>query len=192
MDLSEHTKVLLVLEPGVVVQVQNQTGQFARKWDLSGTVVERLGYDSYLVRMDGSGRMTKRNRRFLRPIKLYTDLQKGSDRDGTCQSGKGQTDVQDDSNDKDNDKDKDDDMMNPKVRVNNGPGGIVKSGHGPSNSPGVHGKVCPDNSQGKVINSPHTSNGSPGHNTDKSNGVSRGKTRQQNGMSKMSNFTSGQ
>ena len=62
------------LGPGDVVQVQNQVGPHARKWDLSGVVVESLGFDSYNVRMDGSGRLTKRNRRFLRPIKAYKDV----------------------------------------------------------------------------------------------------------------------
>ena len=52
--LSEHTKVLPVLPVGATVQVQNQTGQHRLKWDLSGTVVESLGHDAYLVRMDGS------------------------------------------------------------------------------------------------------------------------------------------
>ena len=56
---------------GTVFQIQNQAGQHKNKWDVSGTVVEALGFDSYNVRMDGSGRVTKRNRRFLRPIVPY-------------------------------------------------------------------------------------------------------------------------
>ena len=36
----KHTKVLAELSPGDVVQVQNQVGPHARKWDLSGVVVE--------------------------------------------------------------------------------------------------------------------------------------------------------
>ena len=39
-------------------------------------VVEVVGFDSYMVRMDGSGRISKRNRRFLRPVKPYQDMLK--------------------------------------------------------------------------------------------------------------------
>ena len=53
---------------GDVVQVQNQRGNNPNKWDNSATVVEVLPYDSYIVKMDGSGRVSKRNRQFLKPI----------------------------------------------------------------------------------------------------------------------------
>ena len=72
-ELGQHTKALVELSPGDVVQVQNQTGPHANKWDMSGVVVESLGFDSYVVKVDGSGRLTKRNRRFLRPIRAYKD-----------------------------------------------------------------------------------------------------------------------
>ena len=65
MERSVSTKVLEPLVPGVTVQVQSQTGPNASKWDLSGVVVEVLGHDSYLVQMDGSGLVSKYNRRFL-------------------------------------------------------------------------------------------------------------------------------
>ena len=54
--------------------MQNQTGPHANKWDLSGQVVEVLDHDSYMVKMDGSGRITKRNRRFLKEIKTYESV----------------------------------------------------------------------------------------------------------------------
>ena len=73
-DLEQKTKVLEPLAVGAVVQVQNQSGPHANKWDLSGVVCESLGHDSYLVRMDGSGRVSKRNRRFLRAIRPYRDI----------------------------------------------------------------------------------------------------------------------
>ena len=76
--LAEHTRELGVLPVGQVVQVQNQTGNHKNKWDLSGQVVEQLGFDSYLVRMDGSGRVSKRNRQFLKPIKTYGELLGGT------------------------------------------------------------------------------------------------------------------
>ena len=66
--LSQHTKSLSPLTLGTVVQVQNQRGPHQNKWDLSGSIVEVLPFDSYNVRMDGSGRITKRNRQFLKPI----------------------------------------------------------------------------------------------------------------------------
>ena len=65
-EWSAHTRELSELEFGCVVQVQNQAGPHANKWDLSGVVVELLGHDSYTVRMDGTGRLSKRNRRFLK------------------------------------------------------------------------------------------------------------------------------
>ena len=69
--LAEHTKVLSPLKIGDTVLVQNQQGPREKKWDKSGLVVETLEYDQYRVRMDGTGRATLRNRRFLRPIKPY-------------------------------------------------------------------------------------------------------------------------
>ena len=72
-DLEEHTKALGELNPGDVVQIQNQTGPHANKWDMSGVVIESLGFDSYTVKVDGSGRVSKHNRRFLRPIRSYKD-----------------------------------------------------------------------------------------------------------------------
>ena len=55
-----------------VVQVQNQRGNHAKKWDLSGKVMEVQPFDSYLIKMDSTGRLTKRNRRYLRPITPFS------------------------------------------------------------------------------------------------------------------------
>lgn len=63
---SEHSKALPPLRIGNHVRVQNQTGNFPTKWDRTGVVVEVGQYHQYRVRMDGSGRLTLRNRRFLR------------------------------------------------------------------------------------------------------------------------------
>ena len=57
--------------------VQNQAGNFPKRWDRSGTIFEDLGHDSYSVKIDGSGRLTKRNRQFLRKFTaptLHIDL----------------------------------------------------------------------------------------------------------------------
>ena len=66
-ELTEHTRTLSTLAPGQVVLVQNQQGNRPKRWDRTGLVVEVKQHDQYLVRMDGSGRASLRNRRFLRP-----------------------------------------------------------------------------------------------------------------------------
>ena len=48
------------------VFLQNQQGPHSTKWDRSGVIVESLSHDQYRVKVDGSGRLTLRNRRFLR------------------------------------------------------------------------------------------------------------------------------
>ena len=54
------------LEVGQKVLIQNQYGKNPLRWEKSGTVVEVFPYDQYIVKVDGSGRVTRRNRRFLR------------------------------------------------------------------------------------------------------------------------------
>ena len=63
---SEHTKPLPPLQVGDRVRIQNQTGLHPNKWDRSGTVIEVRQFHQYLIRVDGSGRQTLRNRKFLR------------------------------------------------------------------------------------------------------------------------------
>ena len=46
--------------------VQNQTGTKPRQWGKSGKVLEVLPHDSFLISIDGSYNVTKRNRKFLR------------------------------------------------------------------------------------------------------------------------------
>ena len=53
--LSEHTKELALLSVGDVVQLQNQTGHNAKKWDKSGSILEVLPFKQYRVKVDGSG-----------------------------------------------------------------------------------------------------------------------------------------
>ncbi len=64
--LAEHTKRLAPLTVGDRVRIQNQTGPHPLKWDKTGTVVEVRQFDQYVVKVDGSGRVTLRNRKFLR------------------------------------------------------------------------------------------------------------------------------
>ena len=54
--------------------VQNQTGRFPKKWDKTGVVMENMDHDKVLVRMDGSRRLTTRNRRFVKQILSPPDL----------------------------------------------------------------------------------------------------------------------
>ena len=62
---SEHTKALTPLKIGDRVRLQNQTGNYPKKWDRTGVVVEVKQFHQYLVRIDGSGRLSLRNRQFL-------------------------------------------------------------------------------------------------------------------------------
>ena len=63
---SEHTRALSPLKIGDRVHLQNQTGNYPNKWDRTGVVVEVKQYHQYQIRVDGSGRLTLRNRQFLR------------------------------------------------------------------------------------------------------------------------------
>ena len=64
-SLSEHTKNLPPLLVGDVVQIQNQRGPSPLKWNKSGVILERKDFDQYLVKIDGSGCVSLRNRKFL-------------------------------------------------------------------------------------------------------------------------------
>ena len=68
------TKKLSELNIGDSVQVQNQHGSLPRRWHTTGRVVEKLDHQQYRVRVDGSNRMTLRNRRFLRKILPVVDV----------------------------------------------------------------------------------------------------------------------
>ena len=76
---SEHTRDLPPLSLGQRVLVQNQhgAGKTAQRWDRSGTVIEDLGHNKYRIRVDGSGRVTDRNRQFLRKFSSVTPTEPG-------------------------------------------------------------------------------------------------------------------
>ncbi len=69
--LHAHTKKLPPLRVGDHVRIQNQIGSEPLKWDKTGVVVEVKQHDQYVIRVDGSGRVTLRNRKFLRKFNLY-------------------------------------------------------------------------------------------------------------------------
>ena len=64
--LKEHTKRLPQLSVGDHVRIQNQVGPHPLKWDKTGIVIAVRQFDQYAIRVDGSGRVTLRNRKFLR------------------------------------------------------------------------------------------------------------------------------
>ena len=64
--LTEHTKRLPPLKVGDKVRIQNQVGNHPLKWDKTGSVIEVKQFDQYVIRVDGSRRVTLRNRKFLR------------------------------------------------------------------------------------------------------------------------------
>ena len=64
--LEGSSKLLLPLRVGDRVYIQNQAGRYATKWDKTGQVIETHQNDQYVVKVDGSGRLTLRNRKFLK------------------------------------------------------------------------------------------------------------------------------
>ena len=68
---TQSSKELPQLQQGETVYIQNQRsqGKLGRQWDRTGTIIEHCGNDKYKVRVDGSGRVTDRNRQFLRSFK---------------------------------------------------------------------------------------------------------------------------
>ena len=69
--LTHGTRSLPPLEVHDAVQVQNQVGNHPSRWDITGTVVEVKEHDQYVIKVHGSGRLTTRNRKFLKKITPY-------------------------------------------------------------------------------------------------------------------------
>ena len=69
--LEVGTKKLESLVVHDQVQVQNQVGNYPSRWDITGTIVEVKPFDQYVVKVHGSGRLTARNRKFLRKVEPY-------------------------------------------------------------------------------------------------------------------------
>ena len=64
--LNEHTRQLPPLQVSDHVFIQNQHGAHPSKWDKSGKIIDVKPHNQYLVKVNGSGRVTVRNRHFLR------------------------------------------------------------------------------------------------------------------------------
>ena len=77
--LSRGARELPPLKPGDQVQVQAQHGNTPRVWSKTGVIVDVGEFDSYVVSLDGSRQLTKRNRKFLRKITPLPDSYKHSE-----------------------------------------------------------------------------------------------------------------
>ena len=68
-QLSHNTKPLPPLATGDLVMIQDQAAnKQPGKWTQTGRIIEVQKFDSYLIKIDGSRTVTKRNRKFLRRI----------------------------------------------------------------------------------------------------------------------------
>ena len=68
LDVKTHN--LPPLQLGDRCYIQNQSGNYPKRWDRSGIVVDIHGFESYTLKIDGSGRLTRRNCRHLRKFSL--------------------------------------------------------------------------------------------------------------------------
>ena len=69
---SEHTHILPALCVGDHVYIQNLVGNHPKRWERTGVVVEVRQHHQYVIKVDGSGRVTLRNRQFLRKFIPFT------------------------------------------------------------------------------------------------------------------------
>ena len=67
-DYRKRTHVLPALSPGDYVVIQNQSGNYPRRWDKTGVVKEVRPDRQYIIKTHGSGRLVLRNRAHLRKI----------------------------------------------------------------------------------------------------------------------------
>ena len=79
--MEANSKDLEPLREGDSVLIQNQipTSPRSKKWDRQGTVVATGEHDQYLVRVAGTGRLTLRNRRFLRRFQEQLGVSRSPD-----------------------------------------------------------------------------------------------------------------
>lgn len=78
-SLSKSSRSIPALRIGDRCYIQNQAGNYPKRWDRSGTVVEDHGHHSYTIKVDGSGRLTRRNRKHLRQFAPASQFVRDSD-----------------------------------------------------------------------------------------------------------------
>ena len=67
----EHAHNLKPLDMGTNVFVQNKHDKrHFNKWNLSGRIVEVMPHRQYKIRLDGSGRISLRNRKHIKPMPI--------------------------------------------------------------------------------------------------------------------------
>ena len=71
---SQCSKKYKNIPDGTVVSLQNQTGRDPKKWDKTGIVVGTEDFDKVRIKVDGSNRLTTRNRQFVKPISTSSKI----------------------------------------------------------------------------------------------------------------------
>ena len=74
-NYNKTARLLPELPVGTLIVIQNRDKVRAGKWDRTGHIIEKLDHRQYLIRMDGSGRVTRQNRRFIREYTALTPSQ---------------------------------------------------------------------------------------------------------------------
>ena len=77
--LARSTRQLEELPVGTPVVIQNQTGRYPTKWDKTGVIVEIRPHSQLVIKVDGSRRLTLRNRRFVRELKTGDNIKRTGD-----------------------------------------------------------------------------------------------------------------
>ena len=66
--LARNTRSLQSLPIGTPAAIQNQSGRYPTKWDKTGVIMEVRPQEQIVVKVDGSRRLTLRNRRFVHEL----------------------------------------------------------------------------------------------------------------------------
>ena len=77
--LAKATRQLDELPVGTPVVIQNQTGRYPTKWDKTGVIVEIRPHNQLVIKVDGSRRLTLRNRRFVKELKTVDNIKRTRD-----------------------------------------------------------------------------------------------------------------
>ena len=77
-NYNKGSKDLPKLVVGDNVRIQNQVGPNPLKWDKTGKLIEVHQHDQYVIKVDGSGRVIIRNRKFLRKFSPFTPTKTGT------------------------------------------------------------------------------------------------------------------